>query len=276
MAVLLALASSIAIGTSDMLGTLAGRRGGVLAAVLANFALGGVLLVPVAAAFGGTPSLTDLAVGAVAGVLGGVGLLALYGGYATTTVGIVAPIAAVLGAVVPVSVGLIVEAVPGPLGLGGIALGVAAIGLLAVAPTHETAIEPTRAVMYGVVAGLALGVMVTLLGLTRSEAGLWPLIPARVSSAVILIPIARFRGVGLHATGGAWRLLPFVGILSAGGMALFVLAAQENLIVAGLLLNMAYAVTAVLAILLFKERSTLLQRYGFALAALSITLLAVG
>lgn len=276
MAVLLAVASALSIGTSDMLGTIAGRRGGVLAAVLANFALGAVLLLPVAAAFGGSPTLGDLGIGAVAGVMGGIGLLSLYGGYANTTIGIVAPLAAVLGAVVPVSVGLAIDAVPGPLGLFGIAVGLAAIGLIAFAPADSTAIEPRRAVAYGLVAGLALGIMVTLLGITDSDAGLWPLIPARVLSAATLLPIAAFRGLGLKATGGAWRLLPFVGILSAGGMALFVLAAQRNLIVAGLLLNMAYAVTAVLAIIFFGERSTYLQRYGFALAVASITLLAVG
>lgn len=276
MAVLLAVLSALSIGTSDMVGTIAGKRGGVLAAVLANFALGAVLLTPVAAVFGGDPTLGDLAIGAAAGVLGGVGLLSLYGGYANTTVGIVAPLAAVVGAVVPVAVGLVIEEVPGPLGLTGIAVGLVAIGFIALAPADAAAIEPRRAVGYGLLAGLLLGIMVALLGITDEDAGLWPLIPARVLSAVTLVPIAALQGVGLKATGGAWRLLPFVGLLSAAGMALFVLAAQRNLIVAGLLLHMAYAVTAVLAIVIFGERSTHLQRYGFALALASITLLAVG
>ena len=276
MAVLLALASAVTIGTSDMLGTIAGRRGGVLAAVLANFLLGGLLLVPVAVVFGGSPTIGDLALGAVAGVLGGVGLLSLYAGYATTTVGIVAPLAAVLGAVVPVTVGLAIDVVPGAVGVAGIAVGLIAIALIAVAPTDAAAREPRRAVGFGLLAGFALGIMVTLLGITDSDAGLWPLVPARATSALTLLPIAAYRQTHLMAGGGAWRLLPFVGVLSAGGMALFVLAAQQNLVVAGVLLNMAYAVTAILAIIFFGERSTYLQRYGFALAAVSITMLAIG
>lgn len=275
MAVLLAVASALAIGTGDMLGTIAGRRGGVLAAVLANFVLGGLLLIPIAALFGGDPTPTDLAIGAAAGVLGGIGLLALYAGYANTTVGIVAPLAAVLGAVVPVVVGLVIDAVPSPLGIAGILLGLIAIGLVAIAPADSGATAPQSAVVYGLLAGFALGIMVTLLGITDSDAGLWPLVPARATSALTLIPIAAVGGHGLFARHGAWRLLPFVALLSAIGMSLFVLGAQENLIVAGLLLNMAYAVTAMLAILLFGERSTHLQRYGFALAAASITLLAI-
>ena len=165
-----------------------------------------------------------------------------------------------LGAVVPVVVGLVIDAVPGPLGLAGIVLGLVAIGFVALAPADASAHEPRKAVGYGLLAGVALGVMIVLLGITDEQAGLWPLVPARVTSALTLIPIARYQRVGLHASHGAWRLLPFVGLLSATGMSLFVLAAQRNLVVAGLLVNMAYAVTAVLAIVIFHERSTHLQR----------------
>ena len=55
----------------------------------------------------------------VAGVLGGIGIGALYGGLATGRMGVVAPISGVLSAVVPVSAGILLQGVPGPASSSG-------------------------------------------------------------------------------------------------------------------------------------------------------------
>jgi EamA domain-containing membrane protein RarD len=63
---------------------------------------------------------------------------------------------------------------------------------------------------------------------------------------------------------------------SVGGILMFTLAAQQNLTISGLLLQMAYGVSALLAILFLGERSTTTQRFGFVAAATAIVLVSVG
>ena len=64
------------------------------------------------------------------GVVGGIGITALYHGLAVGRMGVVAPVTAVIAALIPVVTGIVLEGVPTVLTLSGIALAIVAVVLV--------------------------------------------------------------------------------------------------------------------------------------------------
>src|SRR5262245_23189212 len=126
MAALLALLSAVVYGAGDFAGGLASRRLPPPAVVWRTNAIGlaGLLLV--------APL-----VGALGGVAGGVGILLLYRALAVGTMSVVAPVTAILAALVPVVVGLLDGERPAAIALAGIPLALVAIALLSRDPDAE-------------------------------------------------------------------------------------------------------------------------------------------
>lgn len=276
MVVAMALASALLIGLGDFFATLAARRGRVLAATLWIMITSAVLMTVVALWMSGTPSTSDYLYGAIAGLGGGAALLTLYAGYANTSIGIVGPIAAVVSVVLPVSVGVAIGDEVGSLAVLGIVIGVVAVALVGWKPDTGGRHAASTAVMYGIGAGIGFGVMATMLGITSESAGLLPTIPTRVVSALLLVAIAAARKLPMSPIRDAWRHIPIAAVCAASGILLFTLAAQKNLTISGLLLQMAYAVSALLAIVFLHERSTVTQRVGFSAAVLAIAFVTLG
>ncbi len=102
MAALLALVSALFYGVSDFSGGLAARRVAATTVVLVSNALS-LLLALLAVAFvpGSVYSGADLAWGVAAGAVGLLGVVLLYRGLAIGPMSVVAPLTAVLSAVVP-------------------------------------------------------------------------------------------------------------------------------------------------------------------------------
>ncbi len=276
MVIALALGAAISVGIGDFLGTLAARHGRVLASTLWVMITSGVLIVLTAVVMGGSPEPSDYLFGAVAGIGGGGGLLALYSGYAKTSIGVVGPITAVVSVILPVTVGIVIGDGVGNLALVGILIGVLAVALIGWRPESGERHDPRLATLYGIGAGIGFGLMATMLGVTNESAALLPAIPARIVSALLLTAIAVSRRLPLMPERRSWRFIPGATLGSAAGVLMFVLAAQQNLTISGLLLQMAYGVSALLAIIFLKERSTAVQRVGFVAAVLAIALISLG
>lgn len=276
MVLLLSLGAALLIGVGDIFGSLAGRRGRVLATTLWVFITSAFPIILLALAWGGSARPFDYLLGAIAGIGGGLGLLSLYAGYSRAAVGIVAPVSAVVGVVLPVSVGLAVGDRAGPLALVGVVVGMVAIALIGWRPDVGAVGTRRAAVGFGLAAGLSFGVMASVLGLTQPESNLLPLIPTRILSALLMVAIASTVRLPVLPVRPSWRYIPWAALCSAGGIALYTTAAQQNLTIAGLLLQMAYGVTALLAIVIFSERPTPSQSLGFAAAAASVALIALG
>lgn len=276
MVIALALGAALSIGIGDFYGTLAARHGRVLAATLWVMVTSGVVIVAIAVVFGGSPTPADYWYGAVAGLGGGLGLLTLYAGYAKTSVGIVGPIAAVVSVGLPVSVGIAIGDPVGNLAVVGIVIGIVAVALIGWKPDTGGRHDPRTATLYGIGAGLGFGLMATMLGVTSDGSGLLPVIPTRIVSGLLLVAIAFTRKLPLMPLPTSWRYIPGAALGSAGGILMFTLAAQQNLTISGLLLQMAYGVSALLAILFLQERSSVTQRFGFVAAALAIVLVSLG
>jgi len=275
--VLLGLGAALLIGFADFFGSMAGRKGRILAVTFWVFVAGIVVIVAGALIVGGSPSTRDLVLGGIAGIGGGVGLLILYAGYAKTRIGIVGPVAAVIGAVLPVIVGSVADRPSGTV-IAGILVGLAAIALIGIDRSGEADGDSSArlAALYGFGAGMIFGVMATVIGATDAAAGMWPIVPMRITSVLSLAIIGVITRQPLVPDRASWRYIPAAAALSAVGIGLFAMAAQRDLIIGGLLLQMAYGVTAVLAILFLGERATATQKMGFVGAVISLILVALG
>ncbi|HEV2074616.1 MAG TPA: EamA family transporter, partial [Thermoleophilaceae bacterium] len=121
LAVALGLGAGLAWGLSDFLGGLKSRRLALLAVLLVSQLTGLAILLVVTAVRGeGPPGAGFLAVGALGGVAGTVGIAAFYRGLAVGAMGVVAPISAT-AAIVPLVAGVASGERPSALQAAGIA-----------------------------------------------------------------------------------------------------------------------------------------------------------
>lgn len=274
MASLLALASALAFGMSDVTGAVAARRSSVRAVTLGIQLSGALVLVPLVLLVGGVVSWRAVLVGAAAGAVGNLGLLLYLRCMALGPIGVISPIAALVGAAVPLAWGVLAQG--DVLGLPqrtGVALGLAAVVAVAYVPGTSIRRSGSRGPLAAVVAGVLFGLFFVLLAATPDDSGLWPLVGARVagSSIALVLVLAARQPARL---GAARRLTIVSGAAEAGANALFLLASREGLLSLVSLLTSLYPVVALLAARLWlHERLSRLQAAGVALALVATALL---
>ena len=275
LAVLLALASSVAWGTADFAGGLISRRLPTLAVTVVSQSAGlAALLVAVAVAglrFDGR----SFALGVAAGVGGGAGLAAFYRALALGTMSIVSPVVA-CGAVVPFAISLATGERPSGIALAGAAVALGGAVLASVEERRAPARERGRAIALAVVAAGALGLFTYFLGLgSREGSALSTLLGARVGSLACLLLLASYRGASLWV--GHIYVLVAVGLTDVAANALFALASTHGLLALVSVLGSLYPVTTVLlAHVVLGERLTGAQLAGVAVALAGVAALSVG
>ena len=286
MAAVLALLSAVAYGAGDFAGGVAARRLPAAAVVLRSNAVGLLGLVLALPLVGDSELLgRDVVIGAAGGVAGGVGVLLLYRGLATGTMSVIAPITAVLAAVVPVTVGLATGERPSTIALVGIPLALGAIVLLSREPADDddrTSGITRSALATALGSGLGFGVFFVALDATSDDAGLWPVVAGRAASvtlfAIVAATVASARAGRGRATAGStpW-LLVACGVLDGGANALFLLATQDGLLtLVAVLVSLYPASTLLLARVVLGERLALSQRAGVVLAGAAVVLVTAG
>ena len=277
LAVVLALGAAASWGSADFLGGVSTRRLSILTVSAVSQAAGLVFTaVLVVVSSDGLPSAHVVTVGLLAGVAATVGLAALYSGLAIGPMGVVAPIAAMSGAV-PVAVGLLRGERPAPIQLVGIVL--ATVGVVLAARHRDEAgarVHP-RAVLLAVVAALTLGTLVVLLDDAGAHDPAWAVLMVRAGALALLTVPVLVRRPSFAMDREQLATLAGVGVLDNGANLLFVLAAQRGLLSLIAVLASLYPVTTVLlARGGLQERLGSLQVLGVALALGGVALIAAG
>ena len=257
------LASAASWGAGDFSGGLATRRAPAAGVVIASQGVGIALLVVLALATGeAAPSAGQLGWAALAGANGAFGLLALYSALASGRMGIAAPISGVVGAVVPVLVGMQIHGPPGMIRLAGFALALVGVWLLTAAGGPAQGAR-SRELVLPFLAGVSFGLFLVFIHRAGGAGILWPLTTARGTSIAVLVAIGLLTRTLRLPGRSALVLTALAGLLDTGGNAFFVLAAQAGrLDVAGVLSSLYPAATVVLACLLLGERLTGRQAAG--------------
>jgi uncharacterized membrane protein len=249
-----------------------------------------MLLAVVLVALPATPLVAALVWGALAGTAGGIGVPMLYRALAAGPMNVVAPLAALTSAVVPVLTGtLLGERPSAPAWVGIVLAVVAGTAVGSAAPSPAAGAVPGRRAWRGAAlalfAGVCFGGFFTLLAQAPPEAGLWPVTVARLTGSLVAagVLVAAVRSGGLRAEGGfrwsgtGWRLAVLCGLLDAAANALYLLAVQGGrLAVVGAVVALYPASTVLLARLLHRERIAPLQCVGLALAVPALALVGAG
>jgi drug/metabolite transporter (DMT)-like permease len=276
-AVLLALACSVAYGAADFLGGVAARGAHVLLVVVIAAPVSllvELLLWPVVGASFEPGAVTW---GAASGLASAAAFALLYRTLAIGPMSVLSPVTALVSAALPVTVGLLDgERLSGP-AVGGMMLAFVAIVVVS-GGTDTRGVRPSRtALVLAFGAGAAIALQLVCLDQAPSDSGIAPLLVGRaVSSAVVLAAAFALRA----RLGGARPSLPAsaaAGALDSLANFAFLLAVREgDLAVVAVITALYPAGTVLLARAFLAERIGPTQLTGLGLAAVAVSLLAVG
>lgn len=282
MTALLALVSAVFIGGADFVGGITSRTENGIR-VGAYVAIVGLPMALAVSMLGGSEHVSRVDVGwsVAAGTSVALGIGCFYLGMARGLISVVAPVAAVTGAVIPVGYALIRGERPGPVALVGLVIAFIAVAVVSLAPSEQ---HPDAATVDRVVIGLALtsGVLFGLFYVTFSrvseDAGLWPVTIERAAASAVLLLAAVILTRG--PIPGARRILPavaLVAVLEVAAVVPLLLALQRGPVAIASVVASLYPVTTVLlAAFVLRERLSRLQYVGVACALVSVALVSSG
>jgi uncharacterized membrane protein len=273
--IVLALLAALTYGAADFLGGVASRRTPAVVVVVLSQIVGAAVLL---AALPFVPSrfhLEDAGWGVAAGVCAAVGIAALYAALASSRMGIVSPVTAVIAASVPVAFGLLFGGRPAPLALSGVALAFIAVALVSVGPDAGGASIGEPGLWLAVLSGIAIGGLYIVLSRGHPDAGLALLAVARATSLALLLGYALLRRERLRPEAGGLRAIALTGALDMSANVLYVLAAHQTLLaIAAVITSLYPASTVFLARVVLHERLGRVQWAGVLCAACGVALIA--
>ncbi len=277
MAIVFALLAALAYGAGDFFGGLASKRTATIAVVIWSQSVGTVVVGIAIAFLGGRPDQSDLSWGAASALAGAAAVLLLYRGLSIGTMGVVSPITAVFAAVVPVIYGVIFRNEhPGTLAICGIFAAVVAVVCVSATPGAAAPSENKQGLLppgliEAFVAGMLFGALFIALAQIRSEAGLIPLLVARIVSVSLLCAFALRGRTSLRLVRSAVPAIVTCGVLDMGANVLYLLAIQRGSIAIVAVLTSLYPTATVgIAGVVLGERLGTLQWAGVAMALFGV------
>lgn len=275
---LISTATAVLFGSGDFFGGLASRKAPALLVGAVMFATGVVvfpfvlLVVPPLAL-----SRADVGFGAISGVVGMVGVLALYAALAIGRMSVVAPITAALGGAGPAVYDLLRGAEVGTTGLIGMVLAI--VSVIIVSTTTGTVEEhgmPPKAVGLSVLAGSCFAASLIALSLTGAGSGFAPLLVARVVGTLGFAVAVFVRRKEMVFEASSMRLAVLTGVLDAAANVTMLTAVRIGpLAVASVVGGLFPVMTIVLARVVLDERLKRHQVAGVALALVAVVLTAL-
>lgn len=228
--------------------------------------------------FGTDASSVDLVWGALSGIAGAAGLMLLYRGLAFGSMSLVAPVAAVGAAVVPVLYGFWVGDRPGLAASVGATIGL--VGVWLISGDDGGAVGPrwrAPGLAEAAASGIGFGLFFILIANTSDESGLLPLVAARVTSISILVVVVRSLRGTIRIRRTAVKPMAGAGLLDITANALFLLAARAgSLPIAAVLSSLYPASTVLLAWGVLGERINQKRASGLIAVGVGISLIAAG
>jgi drug/metabolite transporter (DMT)-like permease len=271
-AIIYGLFSALSWGAGDFSGGFVTRSGSVWGVLFIGYIFSVFLLSLSALWLGGpVPDLFSLAAGSLAGITGLIGLAALYKGLAGGQMGIVAPIAAVTTAALPILLGTFMEGFPSSLQMTGFIIALAAIWLSSAAEKSQG--FQWRQISLPITAGIFLGISLILVDQAAEQSVFWSLVANRVAGIAVLMLLV-FRK-GRMPPKSNYPIICLAAIFDTGGYTFYALAAGTGRLDTSAVLACMYpATTVMLAWLLLKERLSGPQWIGVIAAFTAIALIA--
>jgi drug/metabolite transporter (DMT)-like permease len=216
-----------------------------------------------------------VALGAIAGVAGSIGTWALYACLAVGPMSVLSPGVAAIYAVLPAVVGILLGERFPPIGYAALVVVVIAGILLSATPESGGAKRPSgRALAYAGTAGVCFAGYIIAIDATPVESGLVPLLVDLVVGGTLFAAALAWGRIrkgpgelrGLRDRKATLLAIAAGALLVTGNILLVVGLHLGDLAVMGVLNSLYPLGTVILAIAILRERLTVLQGIGIALA----------
>jgi drug/metabolite transporter (DMT)-like permease len=270
----LGMLASLGWGVGDFGGGLTSRRAPVLGVLagsqLASLPLGVALLTVVH-----EPQMrpVDIGVAVAGGFFAASGLALLYRGLAVGRMGVVAPVAAVLTAMLPVGFGFLTEGVPSVLAIIG--MGFAVVSVVLVSRSADAGDGRPSGLLYGLAAGTLFGLFTVSASFLAEDLILSPLLVIRITSILAISGFVLARRQAWRVPRRLWPALVAVGVVDMSATGAYLAAiAIGPLSIAAILASLYPVVTVLLAALVLRERVSVTHAAGIAAAGLAVVLIA--
>jgi drug/metabolite transporter (DMT)-like permease len=276
--IVFAFGCALVYGIADYCGGRASRHGSSVAVTLIG-QMTSLVLATLAVWIVGTPlpPLDQIAWGAAAGVGTAFALAAFYHALSFGSMTVVAPITAVLSAVLPVGFGLVRGDRPSAIDYVGMGLAVIAVALVSGVLGERGTVARRSTIGYACVAGIGFALIFVALGQTTEASGVWPLVICRVVSVVLMASALATTGARLGGLRGIAVLAVATGILDVVANVLYLVAVRRGLLSVVVVVAALYPVSTVaLAFTLDRERVSRSQAAGMAMAVGALVLVSLG
>ena len=271
-----ALSSALLYGIVDFAGGRISRQvSGIAFALyvqLAGFAAA-LAFAPLAP---GTFLTEDLGWGALSGLGSGLAIMFLYTGMGKGKISLIVPLVAVVGAAIPVLIGVFLQGEqPTLLALSGVLLALPSIWLVSGAGRADNG-KWMSGLSDCLIAGLGVALQYAAMAYVSAGSGVWPLVANRAVSIMLVFAYGRIVGRQLHIPAGYVWSAVWIGATASGSLALYALSTRYSMLTISVVLSSLYPVIpTVLAVWLLKERLTRIQMAGLASAAIAVILITV-
>jgi uncharacterized membrane protein len=260
-------------GASDFLGGVGARRANafLFTAIvhISGMVLMGTLALITHAPFPGNASLVW---SLIAGSVGGMALALFYRSLASGNMGLVAPVAAVVGAAIPTVVTAFLEGFPGYRHVLGFV--VAGIGVWLISRAEGDTGRPEGLGM-AVLAGIGFAGFYLCIHQAGDASALWASACSRVGSLLVTGAIVLFGRYVRAVAAPVLAIAVVAGILDITGSAVFIRAAQIGRLDDAVVLSSLYpAVTVVLARIFLREHFSRARTLGMVAALAAVPMIA--
>lgn len=219
------------------------------------------------------PPSSHLAWAAAGGACGGFALGLFYRALSQGSMGLAAPVSAVLSAAIPAVFALFTRGAPKPLAVLGFAF--ALIGIWLISRPEDG--KRTEGLGLALIAGIGFAMFYIFMDRAGTGAALW-LSTASRASAFVVTAIVTLAGRKFSPTYPAgYGLALLAGCIDVSGTVLFIRAAQTGRLDTAVILSSLYpTITVLLARILLKEHFTRWRALGVAAALAAVPLIAAG
>jgi len=215
----------------------------------------------------------DVAISILGGVLGATGLSLLYRGLSIGRMGVVAPVAAVITAALPVAYGFLTQGVPSWLAIVGIGLAILSVVLVSRSPSAGDG-RPSG-LWYGIGAGAVFGLFTVSAAQLSDNLILSPVVLIRIASIATVGAWIILRRQSWRVDRRLWPVLVAIGVTDMASTASYLSAiAIGPLAIAAILASLYPVVTTILATVVLRERVTPIHAAGIVAAGLAVVLIA--
>lgn len=282
MAAFLAIISAALFGAGDFLGGLASRKTRIFSVIAIAHLIGLFFILLLAPFMAEEFLLNDFFRGAVAGILGLIGIAFIFHALQRGPMTVVAPITSIASAVIPVIWGTAYGENLSSLHIVGICIGLVSILLVSQARSEAIQSDKRRAlppwlITESLLSGLCFAGFYIVIDGTSGSSEPWPLVAARLTSVCCLLAIGIFSNKTFRVSSSVLPLVLWSGILDTVANLTFLMATNRGMLsIVSVLTSLYPATTVILAKWVLKEHLTRIQIFGLFGALTATALIASG